>query len=138
MVTVAEMYSLGWREEGEAWKWRCRLLAWEEEKVRECCDVLTNIVLQPNHYDSYALVDAACWKMQSTYSSRDFFGKLWCGISHWPSYHRVFPEHVLAHLYQFGTLGGFSKRNRSTFNLIWLSCVRVIWLERNVRVFQQI
>jgi len=27
MATAAEMYSLGWGEEGEAWKWRCRLLA---------------------------------------------------------------------------------------------------------------
>ena len=27
MATVAEMYSLGWGEEGEAWKWRRRLLA---------------------------------------------------------------------------------------------------------------
>jgi len=51
MTTVAEMYSLGWGEEGEAWKWRRRLFAWEEEKVQECCDILTNIVLQPNHSD---------------------------------------------------------------------------------------
>jgi len=27
------MYSLGWGEDGEAWKWRRRLSAWEEEKV---------------------------------------------------------------------------------------------------------
>jgi len=40
-------------EQGEAWKWRRRLFAWEEEKVRECCDILTNIVLQPNHYDRW-------------------------------------------------------------------------------------
>jgi len=46
MATVTKMYSLGWGEEGEAWKWRRRLFAWEEEKVRECCDILTNIVLQ--------------------------------------------------------------------------------------------
>jgi len=38
MTTVTEMYSLGWGEDGEAWKWRRRLLAWEEEKVRECCN----------------------------------------------------------------------------------------------------
>ena len=53
MATVAEMYSLGWGEEGEARKWRRRLLVWEEETVRECCDVLSNIVLQPNHSDRW-------------------------------------------------------------------------------------
>ena len=49
----------------------------------------------------------------------------------------MFPEHVSDHLYQFGTLGGFSKNNCSAFQLIWLSCVWVIWLERNACVFQQ-
>jgi len=44
---------------------------------------------------------------------------------------------VSDHLYQFGTLGGFSKNNCSVFNLIWLSCVRVIWIERNAWVFHQ-
>ncbi|KEH19077.1 transmembrane protein, putative [Medicago truncatula] len=47
-------------------------------------------------------------------------------------------QHVPDHLYQFGTLGGFSKNNRSAFHLIWLSCVWMIWLERNARVFHQI
>jgi len=50
---VAEMYSLGWGEDGESWKWRRRLLAWEEEKVRECCDFLTNIVLHPHISDRW-------------------------------------------------------------------------------------
>jgi len=31
MATVADMYALGWEEEGEAWRWRRRLLTWEEE-----------------------------------------------------------------------------------------------------------
>ena len=53
MAMVSEMYSLGWGEEGEAWKWRRRLLAWEEEKVRECCDFLTNIILQLTHSDRW-------------------------------------------------------------------------------------
>jgi len=27
------------------------LLAWEKELVRECCEILSNIVLQPNIHD---------------------------------------------------------------------------------------
>lgn len=33
-------------ERGLVWVWRCRLLAWEEESVRECSILLYNIVLQ--------------------------------------------------------------------------------------------
>jgi hypothetical protein len=46
MTTVAGMYALGWGEEGNAWRWRHRLLAWEEEQACECIDLLTNIILQ--------------------------------------------------------------------------------------------
>jgi len=70
MATVAEMYSLGWGEEGEAWKWQRRLLAWEEEKVRECCDVLTNIVLQLNHSDRWIwhLHSSSIYNVTSAYN----------------------------------------------------------------------
>ena len=37
MAIVADMSSWGWGEGGEAWKWQRRLLAWEQEKLRECC-----------------------------------------------------------------------------------------------------
>ena len=30
-LSVGEMHALGWGEDGEAWRWRRRLLAWEEE-----------------------------------------------------------------------------------------------------------
>jgi len=33
--TVEEMERLGWEVEGRAWEWRRRLLAWEEDSVRE-------------------------------------------------------------------------------------------------------
>jgi hypothetical protein len=36
LVTVSEMFVLGWGVGGEAWKWQRRLLAWEEELVVEC------------------------------------------------------------------------------------------------------
>jgi len=34
--------------EGEVWKWRRKLFAWEEEQLRECCEFLHNIVLHAN------------------------------------------------------------------------------------------
>jgi len=39
------MYALGWREEGDVWRWRRMLLTWEEEHARECNDLLTNIIM---------------------------------------------------------------------------------------------
>ena len=212
MATVAEMYSLGWGVEGVVWQWRRRLLAWEEEKVRECCNILSNIVLQPTHPDrwiwhvhassSYTVTSAYnhmltstsnnlavthiteiwnkevplkislfAWRLlrdrlQTTdnlikrhilhpnaqlcvgacrtiedanhlFLSCDFFDKLWYGISHWLGYNIVFPENMSDHLYQFGTFSGFSNSKHSALNLIWLSCVWVIWLERNARIFHQ-
>ncbi|GAU35959.1 hypothetical protein TSUD_207630 [Trifolium subterraneum] len=44
--TVAEMFSLGWRADGEAWEWRRPLWAWEEEMLRECQALLLNLSLQ--------------------------------------------------------------------------------------------
>jgi len=40
-------------EVGEAWVWRRRLLAWEEESVRECSVLLHNIVLQDEVNDTW-------------------------------------------------------------------------------------
>jgi len=44
---------IGWGEEGEARKWRRKLLIWEEEQVRDSCELLSNIVLQPNIHDKW-------------------------------------------------------------------------------------
>jgi len=50
---VEEMWSMGWGDGGEAWVWRRRLLAWEEESLRECTILLSNIVLQDDVIDSW-------------------------------------------------------------------------------------
>ena len=47
IAAVDEMVLLGWGENGEALKWGGGMLAWEKEHVRECSDILINIVLQP-------------------------------------------------------------------------------------------
>jgi hypothetical protein len=41
----------GWEVGGRGWEWRRRLLAWEEDSVRECSALLSNIVLQENAHD---------------------------------------------------------------------------------------
>jgi len=51
--TVEEMSRLGWEEEGLAWVWRRRLLAWEYESLRECSALVNNIVLQVNIHDAW-------------------------------------------------------------------------------------
>jgi len=50
--TVAEMKRERWDEGGRGWAWRRRLLAWEEESVRECSLLLHNCVLQVNVTDT--------------------------------------------------------------------------------------
>lgn len=45
LTTEADMFLLGCGDGGEAWKCCRRLLAWEEELGRECCELLLPIVL---------------------------------------------------------------------------------------------
>lgn len=45
-LNVAQMFDLGWDEGGEAWKWRWRLNAWEEESLVECRLLLLIVMLQ--------------------------------------------------------------------------------------------
>jgi hypothetical protein len=51
--SVEDMVSLGWMVGGGAWRWRRRLLAWEEESLRDCSALLVNVVLQDNIQDSW-------------------------------------------------------------------------------------
>jgi len=62
MVTVADMSNLGWNVEGGGWKWRRRLLAWEEEEVVVCSSLLTNIVLQDG------VEDRCHWNLHSSHN----------------------------------------------------------------------
>ncbi|GAU44755.1 hypothetical protein TSUD_246480 [Trifolium subterraneum] len=42
--TVAEMFSLGWGADGEAWEWRRELRVWEEDMLGECQTLRNNFV----------------------------------------------------------------------------------------------
>ena len=58
--TVAAMRALGWEEEGEAWRWRHRLFAWEEESVGELRLLLQNVSLHVHRKDNWK------WKTDSS------------------------------------------------------------------------
>ncbi|GAU24870.1 hypothetical protein TSUD_115940 [Trifolium subterraneum] len=53
MRTVAEMFSLGWGVDGETWEWQRQLWAWEEEMLRECQTLLSNLSLQAQSSDRW-------------------------------------------------------------------------------------
>jgi hypothetical protein len=44
IVTVDDMFLLGWEVDGEAWKWLQRLFAWQEGLGGECADRLSYII----------------------------------------------------------------------------------------------
>jgi len=48
------MFSLGWGEGGEAWKWRTTLWAWEEEMVEKCRALLLTVSLQVDIHDVWS------------------------------------------------------------------------------------
>ncbi|GAU29502.1 hypothetical protein TSUD_115240 [Trifolium subterraneum] len=51
--SVAEMFSLGWGADGDAWVWRRSLRAWEEEMLRECQTLLLTVSLQDHSSDRW-------------------------------------------------------------------------------------
>ncbi|GAU49521.1 hypothetical protein TSUD_407540 [Trifolium subterraneum] len=52
LCTVAEMFSLGWGADGDAWEWRRKLWEWEE-MLRECQTLLLNLSLQAQSSDRW-------------------------------------------------------------------------------------
>lgn len=50
--------------------WWCLEVAWEEEKVKECCEILINIVLQPNIHNGWLwhLHDSNKYNVTSAYN----------------------------------------------------------------------
>jgi len=52
-LTVGAMHALGWSEDGEAWRWRRCLFAWEEELVVEIRNLLSNITLQDSETNTW-------------------------------------------------------------------------------------
>ena len=65
----------------------------------------------------------------------DHYGRLWLLISQWLGIDRVFHGELNTHSNQFCALGGFSKYPRTTFTVIWISVLFVIWKDRNNRIF---
>ncbi|KEH27819.1 transmembrane protein, putative [Medicago truncatula] len=59
-VSVFDLFQLGWGVNGEAWKWRRRLFAWEEEQMEELCLLLQNVILQADKEDRWI------WKLEKT------------------------------------------------------------------------
>ena len=53
LMSVFAMLELGWGQGGETWKWRRRVFDWKEEMVGECCELLSNVVLQDDGIDKW-------------------------------------------------------------------------------------
>jgi len=62
----------------------------------------------------------------------DFFGRIWYYISCWLGFSIAFNGRVLDHIYQFGSLRGFSHKVKCSLNVIWLSVAWVTWNITNI------
>ena len=67
---VAHMFARGWGVNGEAWKRRRRLFAWEEDLLGECIVRLTVVTLQVARMDrwNWSLHASNCYTVSSAYS----------------------------------------------------------------------
>ncbi|GAU33009.1 hypothetical protein TSUD_358760 [Trifolium subterraneum] len=71
-ISVADMFEAGWALNGNGWKWRRRLFAWEVELVAQWVGVLANFVLQGDATDRWV------WKLHpsQSYSVRSAYSYL--------------------------------------------------------------
>ena len=66
----------------------------------------------------------------------DHYGRLWLLISHWLGIVTALDGVVYTHGNQFCALGDLLKNSRTTFTIIWISVLFVIWKDCNRRIFQ--
>jgi len=59
-VLVFDLFHLGCGVNGEAWKWRRSMFAWEEEQLGELCFLLQNVILQVDKEDKWI------WKLEKS------------------------------------------------------------------------
>ncbi|GAU40836.1 hypothetical protein TSUD_287740 [Trifolium subterraneum] len=161
-ITVADMHGLGWGVGGEAWKWRRRLHAWEEELVLECVERLSNVVLQVNEHDRWVwkLHPSHCYTVRSAYAfltatdinlnegfnrTEDVdhlffqcpvYSRLWASVSKWMGVETAFHGTLILHFNQFCGLGGSSKSSNTLLIIIWVAVLFIIWKDRNHRIFK--
>jgi len=66
---VADMFARGWGANGEAWKWRRRLFAWEEQLLGECIVRISNFPFQVDRVDNWIwkLHTSNCYTVSSAY-----------------------------------------------------------------------
>ncbi|GAU40604.1 hypothetical protein TSUD_28100 [Trifolium subterraneum] len=161
--TVTEMCSLGWGADGEAWVWKRQLR--EEEMLGECQSLLLNLSLQvqssdrwqwqPDPNTGYTVTTKAnlvtrdilsptahlcvsgCGAVETAHHlfiSCSTFGSFWALVSSWIGITSVDSISLRDPFVQF-SVGG-SRACRSFLQLIWLTCVWVVWTERNHRLFR--
>ncbi|GAU37371.1 hypothetical protein TSUD_277450 [Trifolium subterraneum] len=109
---VAEIFGLGLGVGGEAWKWRQRLLAWEE-LVMECVDRLSYVLLQDSVLDRLPTKDSV--HKRGVIDTPQLSCATTCG--------------------KFRGLGDVSKCSMIAFTVIWISVLYIIWKDRNRRIF---
>lgn len=65
----------------------------------------------------------------------DFFNCIWQLVHRWLGITTVVPADIGCHAPQLFDAHAFRKDIRSCFQVVWLTCLLVIWKERNSRIF---
>ncbi|GAU37349.1 hypothetical protein TSUD_395310 [Trifolium subterraneum] len=73
---------------------------------------------------------------QHLFASCSTFGSIWVLLRSWIGITAADPISLRDHFVQFTFSVGGSRAHRSFLQLIWLTCVWVIWTERNHRLFR--
>jgi hypothetical protein len=73
---------------------------------------------------------------QHLFLSCSTFGSLWALVRSWIGFSTAEAHSIPDHFVQFTYSAGGPRARRSILQIIWLSCVWVVWTERNHRLFR--
>ena len=85
-----------------------------------------------------ALCSSGCGKEETIdhlFLKCEFFGSIWHLLHPWLGISTTIPSYMGCHAQQYFGAHAFKKEVCSCFRVVWMTCLWVIWKERNSRIF---
>ncbi|MCI08555.1 heat-shock protein, partial [Trifolium medium] len=113
------------------------IFAWRQ--LRDRLPTKTNLVTRGILSQEAHFCASGCRAVESSqhlFISCSTFGSLWALVRSWIGFSSVDPISLRDHFVQFTYLVGGLRARRSFLQLIWLTCVWIMWTERNHILFR--
>ncbi|GAU42955.1 hypothetical protein TSUD_142920 [Trifolium subterraneum] len=113
------------------------IFAWRllRDRLPTKANLVTRGILSP----ADGLCVCGCGAAESTqhlFLSCSTFGSIWASVPSWIDITSADPTALRDHFVQFTYSAGGSRARRSFLQLIWITCIWVVWTERNHILFR--